>query len=139
APDERVLFLEIERADVSDFGGPLYVRGAKVDSHQVRRASSASVRNAIAALLIYLRDATGQLPHAYFGCTEGNPMFSLFLAGFHSRLFAFICGPSCMACAAAALFAMAWSRMISRPSRFVMMNPTPGPRPRDSWTSVISV
>ena len=78
APDEQLLFLEIERADVSEFGGPLAVRGVRVDGHKVLRASSASIPNAIAALLIYLRDATGSLPHAYFGWTEGNPIFYLF-------------------------------------------------------------
>jgi hypothetical protein len=37
-----------------------------------------SIPNAIAALLIYFRDLTGSLPHAYFGWTEGNPIFYLF-------------------------------------------------------------
>jgi hypothetical protein len=29
------------------------------------------------ALLLYLRDQTGQLPHVYFGWTEGSPVRSL--------------------------------------------------------------
>jgi len=78
APDEMLLFLEIERGDVSDFGGPLDVMGLKVGRYHVLRASSAAIPNAIAALLIHLRDATGCLPHAYFGWTEGNPVYFLF-------------------------------------------------------------
>ncbi|KAB1987233.1 hypothetical protein, partial [Haemophilus parainfluenzae] len=38
------------------------------------RVKSSAVPNAIAALLLYLRDQTGKLPHAYFGWTEGNPV-----------------------------------------------------------------
>ena len=78
ASGEQILFLEIDRADVSEFGGPLSVNGVAVNGHKVLRASSASIPNAIAALLIYVRDHTGKLPHAYFGWTEGNPMFYLF-------------------------------------------------------------
>lgn len=29
---------------------------------------------AIAALLLYIRDQTGHIPHGYFGWTEGNPI-----------------------------------------------------------------
>jgi hypothetical protein len=36
--------------------------------------SGAAVPNAIAALLLYMRDRTGQIPHVYFGWTEGNPI-----------------------------------------------------------------
>ena len=64
-PEEHLLFLEIERADVSEFGGPLFVQGLDVGGHMVLRAASASIPNAIAALLINLRDSTGSLPHAY--------------------------------------------------------------------------
>ena len=31
----------------------------------------------IAALLLYIRDETRQIPHAYFGWTEGNPIVYL--------------------------------------------------------------
>jgi hypothetical protein len=69
-----VLFLEIYLPDASEFSAELHVRGVEVGSHQVLRAESAAVANGIAALLLYLRDRTGQVPHAYFNWTEGNPV-----------------------------------------------------------------
>ena len=33
--------------------------------------------NAIAALLLYMRDKTGKIPHVYFGWSEGNPIMYL--------------------------------------------------------------
>jgi hypothetical protein len=41
------------------------------------RCTSPAIPNAIAALLLYIRDETGQIPHAYFGWTEGNPIVYL--------------------------------------------------------------
>jgi hypothetical protein len=32
------------------------------------------VPNAIAAILLHIRDQTGAIPHAYFGWIEGNPI-----------------------------------------------------------------
>ena len=72
--DERVLFVEIQPGDVSEFSGVLRVAGVDVSGHHVLRCVSSAVPNAIAALLLYLRDHTGQVPHAYFGWTEGNPV-----------------------------------------------------------------
>jgi hypothetical protein len=45
-----------------------------VGPYRVLRCQSAAVPNAIAALLLYIRDRTSQMPHAYFGWTEGNPI-----------------------------------------------------------------
>jgi hypothetical protein len=76
-PGERVLFLEVRPGDVSDFSGTLRVQGADVDGHHVLRCVSPAIPNAIAALLLYIRDETGRIPHAYFGWTEGNPIVYL--------------------------------------------------------------
>lgn len=73
-PDERVLFVEVRPGDVSEFANTLQVEGVEVGSHRVLRCTSPAIPNAIAALLLYCRDETGKIPHAYFGWTEGNPI-----------------------------------------------------------------
>jgi len=35
---------------------------------------SSAVPNAIAAVLLHIRDLTGKRPHIYFDWTEGNPV-----------------------------------------------------------------
>ena len=75
---EPILFLEVEVEDASEFEDVLEVSGVEVGNHKVLRAKSSVVPNAIAALLLYLRDTTGKTPHCYFGWTEGNPILYLF-------------------------------------------------------------
>jgi hypothetical protein len=73
-PDERVLFVEVRPGDASAFSDRLLVTGADVGGHHVLRCVSPAIPNAIAALLLFIRDFTGNIPHAYFGWTEGNPI-----------------------------------------------------------------
>jgi hypothetical protein len=69
------VFLEVELSDPSEFGDDcLEVSGHEIDGFRVLRAESPAIPNAIAALLLHLRDTTGTLPHAYFGWTEGHPL-----------------------------------------------------------------
>jgi hypothetical protein len=75
--DQPVLFLEVRPGDVSDFTGTLKVTGADVGGYHVLRATSPAIPNAIAALLLHIRNQTGKIPHAYFGWTEGNPIVYL--------------------------------------------------------------
>jgi hypothetical protein len=69
-----VLFLEIRPGDASEFSDALHVRGVDVGGYKILRSSSPAIPNAIAGLLLDLRDRTYAVPHAYFGWTEGNPI-----------------------------------------------------------------
>jgi hypothetical protein len=73
--NEPVLFFEVRPGDVSDFSGVLKIRGVQVGSYKVLRTKNPAVPNAIAAFLLHARDQTGQIPHVYFGWTEGNPLW----------------------------------------------------------------
>ncbi|SHI44489.1 amino acid transporter [Streptomyces sp. 3214.6] len=72
-----VLFVEVFVRDSSDFTADVTVHGD--EKHGVRRlrVSGPTVPNSIAAVLLALRDRTGQVPHAYFSWTEGNPVSHL--------------------------------------------------------------
>lgn len=71
---DPLFFLEVTVRDASDFAPALVVRGEEIGGYRVFRVEAASVANAIAAFLLYLRDRTGHIPHAYFGWAEGNPL-----------------------------------------------------------------
>jgi hypothetical protein len=76
--DVPIIFLEVDVDDASKFEEILEIRGVEVGGHKVMRGVSSVVPNAIAALLLHLRDTTGKTPHCYFGWTEGNPIVYLF-------------------------------------------------------------
>ncbi|MEU0881944.1 amino acid transporter [Lentzea sp. NPDC005914] len=73
-----VIFLEIDIVDPSAFSNVLCVQGVEVDGHRILRASAPAAPNAIAAILLALRDSTGVIPHAHFEWSEGNPLGHLF-------------------------------------------------------------
>ncbi|HEY6423696.1 MAG TPA: amino acid transporter, partial [Pseudonocardiaceae bacterium] len=77
-PDpHRVLFLEVTVTDPSEFATELHVTGEELHGYRVLRTTSPSVPNAIAALLLHLRDTSDEVPHIYFEWTEGNPIVKL--------------------------------------------------------------
>lgn len=75
--DECLFFFEVERTDASEFQDNLAVEVRREGRHRVLFARSPAVPNSIAALLIQLERHTGQVPHAYFSWTEGNPVFNI--------------------------------------------------------------
>jgi len=71
---DPVLFLEVTVRDASEFAGDIRVDGEEIHGFRVLKVEATSVPNAIAAVLLAVRDRTGRRPHAYFGWTEGNPL-----------------------------------------------------------------
>jgi hypothetical protein len=71
---DPILFYEIEIGDASEFSGGIQVRGVDIEGYRILRTQAPAVPNAIAALLLHLRDVTGKIPHVYFGWSEGNPV-----------------------------------------------------------------
>ncbi|MEW2500428.1 amino acid transporter [Amycolatopsis sp. NPDC047767] len=71
--DCAILFLEVTISDASDFETTLRVHGEKRAGYRILRMKSPSIANAIAAVLLHIRDETGKQPHIYFAWTEGNP------------------------------------------------------------------
>ncbi|WP_229928079.1 amino acid transporter [Kitasatospora indigofera] len=80
--EDDLVFVEVTVRDPSDFEAELTVRGEVLHGrYRVLTLEHSSIPNALAALLLHVRDATGQQPHIYFEWTEGNP-FAQFLRFF---------------------------------------------------------
>ncbi|MEK7725109.1 MAG: amino acid transporter [Acidobacteriota bacterium] len=71
---DPIVFYEIDLGDASEFKGKLKIRGVDVEGYRILRTEAPAVPNAIAGLLMHLRDKTGKIPHVYFGWSEGNPI-----------------------------------------------------------------
>jgi hypothetical protein len=74
---DPMIFVEVTVPDASEFETELRVQGEERYGHHILRIESSTVPNALAALLLYLRDRTGRVPHIYFHWAEGNPMVAM--------------------------------------------------------------
>jgi hypothetical protein len=72
-----IVFIEVDVADPSDFARELHVHGVEVDGYRVLRTQSPAVPNALAAIMLRIRDETGMPPHLHFQWSEGNPIAHL--------------------------------------------------------------
>jgi len=73
-----IIFLEVTKADSSDFEEDLEVRGIIRHGFRVLEVASGNVPNTLAAVLLQIRNITGVVPHIYFEWTEGNPVSNMF-------------------------------------------------------------
>ncbi|MCF4122611.1 amino acid transporter [Antribacter sp. KLBMP9083] len=84
---DDVLFIEVTLTDPSDFESVIEAKGVvRPGGYRAITLEAPSVPNALAALLLHVRDVTGVPPHIYYEWTEGNPItqllrFLLFGAG----------------------------------------------------------
>lgn len=81
-PASRLLFLEVlpkprRKEDASDFVEDLRVRGVEKHGFRVLQLESISIPNAIAAVLLEIRELTGVVPSVYFQWNEGNPISNM--------------------------------------------------------------
>jgi hypothetical protein len=63
--DDPVLFLEVTVADPSEFEAGLEVTGEERHGYRILGMESSAVPNAIAAVLLHIRDLTGKRPHVF--------------------------------------------------------------------------
>ncbi|MCL2551560.1 MAG: amino acid transporter [Actinomycetia bacterium] len=73
-PEDDVVFVEVTVRDASEFESAVTVRGEVLHGrYRVLTLEGTSVPNALAAMLLHVRDTTGCIPHIYFEWTEGSP------------------------------------------------------------------
>jgi hypothetical protein len=75
--DESIYFVEVQRGDTSEFTETIAVQGFREGPNRVLRARSPAVANAIAALLIQLKQITGCIPQVYFHWADVDPVVNL--------------------------------------------------------------
>jgi hypothetical protein len=75
--DESIYFIEVERGDTSEFTETIAIEGSREGSNRVLHGRSAAVANAIAALLIQVKQTTGCIPHVYFHWADVDPIINL--------------------------------------------------------------
>jgi hypothetical protein len=86
-PSDDIIFVEVTLTDPSDFESVIEAKGVvRPGGYRAITLEAPSVPNALAALLLHVRDVTGVPPHIYYEWTEGNPInhllrFLLFGAG----------------------------------------------------------
>jgi hypothetical protein len=76
-PRAPIAFLEVDVVDPSEFSQVLHVRGIDVDGYRILRTHSPAVPNALAAIMLRIRDETAVRPHLHFQWSEGNPLTHL--------------------------------------------------------------
>lgn len=73
----ELLFLEVTVSDASDFHNDvLYVKGTENGNLKILSCASPAVPNAIARLLLHLRDQTNIKPDIYFGWSESGALLN---------------------------------------------------------------
>jgi len=65
----------VKLSDASEFSEDLLeVSGHEENGYHILRCANPAVPNAIAAILLEIRDRTRKIPHAYLSWTEGHPI-----------------------------------------------------------------
>ncbi len=78
-PGDAIIFVEVTVRDASDFGGVVKVTGEERFGHKILRVEATTIPNALAALLLHIRDTHGgRLPQIYFSWSEENPVAAMF-------------------------------------------------------------
>ncbi|MFC8800963.1 amino acid transporter [Promicromonospora sp. NPDC057138] len=75
---DDIIFVEVTLTDPSDFESVIEAKGVvRPGGYRAIMLEAPSVANALAALLLHIRDVTGVPPHIYYEWTEGNPISNL--------------------------------------------------------------